>query len=191
MILDGSTTLTVTVPASGLPFAFSTDVVDLNPGYGQGLGSARAPIFGDGARIQAQCEITTAFTIGLGAPVAAVYLVTAASADLLTNPTIIGSFAPIIQNIGGVFHTGAVAAALNQVGAGFTIVANPFSESHFPGVSPKTLRYLGLVIMVTNYDAGGPPSFSAGAIRARIALDVQNDASPQKFRDYPANMRVI
>ncbi len=195
MIQDTSLALTASAPGTGVHVT-STNGLDLNPDFGSGPNARRSPLPGLGSGVLIRVDVTTAFAISAGEPVAQFHAVLSNLGDgvaVHTGASVIsiGVQAPSLVDISGTTFSGMAVADLT-LNSHFFIRLNPWTAGmgrNFADavVVGQDLRYLGVMIAMPNYLEGGTGThfFSAGAISAHLVKDGDVMEDPTDFM-YPA-----
>lgn len=173
MIYDFSTTVSCSAPGDGVPVTYSTDGIDLTDG------SDGVPaLFGTGERLFMQFEVTTAFVVGAGAPLAQFGVAVDTATGLTTTAHVLamtgGSIATNIGvaadslTLGRVFHLSIPSwEDIMEIDTGVW----PYETTAATLATFRTIKYLGVVIQQPMPIADSANFFSAGAVDARIIKD--------------------
>ena len=169
MIYDFATEVTASAPTGSDHIAYSA-AIDLNDGN-----DGVPALFGAGHQLYMQFEVTTAFSIGGGAPLAQFGVAIDDAATLAEGSSI------VLGMTGGSVATkiGYEASELT-LGAKFHLAIPPFDDvmENTAGEFPHTknastltafqaLKYMGIVIC-NPMDVASTNRFDAGAVKARI-----------------------
>lgn len=189
MIYDYATQLSVAV-SSGTATTFPTgsfDLLDGNDGV--------PPLFGTGERLYMQFEVTTAFSIDSGAPLAqfgiavddAATLAASSHVLALTAGTIAGDvigYEASELTLGKTFHLPIPAwEDVMEATAGDW----PNTSSDAALTAFHAMRYMGPIIHVPNNSES--IGFSAGAVEARIIKDIAGKANA--INVYPGRSKIL
>ena len=178
-------------PGSGVPIVYSASSIDLAPNDGV------PALFGTGERLFMQFEVSTAFTTST-APIANFGVAISATATLgtdshilaMTGGSITGDFIGFDVGdlaLGSTFHLPI--PFWEDILENNAVAAWPHTKSSANLTTFRGLRYMGIVISIPNSNESGPPTFTGGAVKARIIKDPAGTAALSNT--YPSRMAVL
>ena len=191
MIYDiGTEVGPLSAPGSGVPIVYSASSIDLAPNDGV------PALFGTGERLYMQFEVTAAFTVGDSSPIANFGVAISSAATLTTDAHILAMTGGSITGdyvgfdvgdltLGTLFHLPIPSweDIMEKDAAAWPETTTSGTLDTFRG-----LRYMGIVISIPNSNESGPPTFTGGAVKARIIKDHAGTAILSNI--YPSRMTV-
>jgi hypothetical protein len=179
MIYDFGTEIgPLAYPGSGVPIVYSADSIDLAPNDGV------PALFGTGERLFMQFEVSTAFATST-APIANFGVAIGSASTLTTDSHILAMTGGSITGdfigfdvgdltLGSTFHLPI--PFWEDILENNTVGAWPHTKSSGNLTTFRGLRYMGIVISIPNSNETGPPTFTGGAVKARIIKDPSGTA---------------
>jgi hypothetical protein len=197
-IYDFDTEVTVTAPGDGVPVTYS-DSYELLDSGGTAAGTA-APdgvpqLFG-GGQLYMQFEVTTAFTVGAGAPLAQFGVAIDNVATLTTTAHVLAMTGGSIATNIGIDAAGLTLARTFHLAIPSWEDIMEITDARWPDTSTATerdlfrlFRYMGVVIQQPMPVASSANYFGAGAVKARICTQATVGTAVGS-NQYPAGMTV-
>ena len=203
MIYDFATEVTCTAPATDEGVAYGSDSYILFDDGGTAAGTAGPDgvpgLFG-GEQVYMQLEVTTAFVVDTGTPMACFGVAIDNSVAMTASAMVLAMTGGSIVNDGEDDHVGLDAAQLT-LGRTFCLALPPWEDIMqldvllWPDANTaatlaahRLFRYMGLIIQNPMPVAAGAHFFSAGAIVGRLTHTPASTAVTSNI--YPSNMTV-